>query len=475
MPKYKIYPPIGFARVGSSTSGFVVAREQLGKRELEIGPTGVESEVTDYKSDPAHIKPVAARFRIFEVPDGGGPPVLLDTNSGVSIQWTVEVANRKNGVARSGPPSDSALPVDTASGSAKRITPGPISIAGASAGPVSLNGGTFAGLPVSLGQLRTDNSQNLMVVGAQGVARSSTGTSIGSFYNNPTWHDDCCDGVVRASLLFPDGNVIRDVEPAWVVAGPPDFAPDVEGLVTLYDIMREASGLALGIVSFTRDIYPIVRRASQLKWVNIGAHWSAISTDWAALADPGPAHAALRQQTRDQVTLGAAGLNSFHLTSIQQGILAAFASGSFVSDWTGIPISAGITAEELTRCALDSTVGQGFFPGIEAGIVTKNSAIYKTPFEFRLDTTVVKPGDLTALMAVPWQADFFACGTNWWPSQRPNEVLDGPDGFGDDWSRGVFSMDELVTKFNQLGIVQPQTNAAGEIVFAERERDPALP
>lgn len=476
MAKYKIFPPIGFGRVGGSSTGFIVAREQIGQREIEIDSMGNESPVVDYKSDAGHLKPVAARFRIFEVPDGGGSPVPIPMDSVTKIEWTVEVANRKNGVARANdPPGEDNLPVNTGTGGSRRITPGPLHISGTSSGPVGLDGGTFDGLAVSLGQLRTDKNQNLLVVGAQGVSRSSTGASIPSFYNNPTWHDDSCDGIVRARIVFADGTASSDVDSAWVVIGPPDFAPDIEGLVTLYDIAREASGIPLGDVKFTRDIFPIIHRAHNLKWVNTNFDWSTISTDWAKLSDPGPAHAALRSNTRDQITVGALSLNEFDLTNIQVQILDAFASGNFSPDWIGEPVSAGIQADELTRCALDSTVGQGFFPGIEAGKVTQNSAIYKVPFEFRLDEHVVGPGDLTALMAVPWQADFFACGHGWWPSQRPNEVLDDPNGSVREWSRGVFSRIDLVGKFNRLGVIQPQQNAAGEIVFAERERDNTLP
>lgn len=474
MAKYKIFPPIGFARVGGSTTGFVVAREQLGKREIEIDAAGNETEVNDYKSNPAQLKPVAARFRVFEVPDGGGTPTLLDPGSGVSIEWTVEVANRKNGVTRGGPPSSGTIPVDTPSGAARRIIPGPVNISGANSGPVGLAGGTFDGVAVSLGELRTDKNQNLMVVGAHGDSKSPSGVGIGNFYNNPTWFDDCCDGIVRARIKLPDGTTSSDVDPAWVVSGPPDFAPDIEGLVTLFDIMRQASGLPLSSVSFTRDIYPIIRRAHNLKWVSANPVWSSISTNWIALSNPGPASLSLRQTTRTDIVDGTANLNQVSLTGIQLGILSAFANGSFANDWTGIPSSAGITPEELTRVALDSTVGQGFYPGIEAGIITTNTSIYKTPFEFRLNPGVVKPGDLTALMAVPWQADFFACGINWWPSQRPNDVLTTPDGSVEDWDRGVFSGNDLVNKFNRLGLIEPQLSAAGETVFAERERDTTL-
>ena len=41
---------------------------------------------------------------------------------------------------------------------------------------------------------------------------------------------------------------------------------------------------------------------------------------------------------------------------------------------------------------------------------------------FRLNHTVVDPGGITYVMALPWQNDFFQCADNWWPVPRPNSV-----------------------------------------------------
>lgn len=475
---YKVFPPIGFARVGGSSSGFLVARERLGHGEKVIDAHGNETDATDYKGSDSGILPIAARFRVFAFHDDGAPPTPVDGASGAKIQWTVNVANRKNSVNRAGsPPSSSALPVDNPANSAAKIAPGPHTIAGSNTGPVGLTGGVFHGVQVSLGELRTDKNQNLLVVGARGKAQSSTGASIGGFYANPSWYDDACDGVVQAIVTLPDGTRISDVSSAWVVSGPPDYAPGIEGLVTLYDVMREVGrvsfGMTMGQISFTKDIYPIIRRAHELRWVNTGFNWASISTNWPALSNNTASTAGLRQSTVAQIKLGASRLQQFQLTQIQLDILQAYSGGSFANDWTGVPQSSVVTADELTRVALDSTVGQGFFPGIEAGIVTKNSSIYSVPFEFRLNAGVVKPGDLTALMAVPWQADFFACGSDWWPSQRPNDVLTTVGGVTDDWSRGVFSGDELVSNFNRLGFIKRKVNG-GNVLFVEEERDPGL-
>lgn len=477
--EYRIYPPIGIGRMGNATQEFLIARERLGRRELEIGAGGVEVEASDYKVDVSHIKPVGARFRVFAFPDDGTPPSVVDASTGAQIQWTVEVANRKNGVVRGGsPPANANLPTNSPTGAAQRVEPGPIGIAGASSGPVGLDGGTFQGVPVSLGELRTDTAGNVIVIGSRSNSASPSGASLNSFYSNANWFDTSCDGSVRARVTLANGDVITNVAPAWVVCGPPDFAPDIEGVVTLYDILRDVQrahfGVTLPVPSFTKDIYPILRRAAGLRWVSSDPSWSAILTDWATLANTSASAAPLRQATRDQIITGIMSLQQVSLTTLQSGLLQQYASGTFINDWVGEPVSAGITPEELTRTALDCAVGPGFYPGIEMGIISQNPAIYATPFDFRINTAVVMPGDLTALMAVPWQADFWACSYGWWPSQRPNDVLQGVSGPAHDWADGVFSYLDMVDKYARLGFVVPQLDSAGNTVFVERQRDPAL-
>ena len=61
-----------------------------------------------------------------------------------------------------------------------------------------------------------------------------------------------------------------------------------------------------------------------------------------------------------------------------------------------------------------------------------------------------------ASMACPWQADFFACGSNWWPIPRPNQVIPQGTTTYQEWVRGVGSMDDMVTKWNTLGFVVQQ-------------------
>ena len=65
-------------------------------------------------------------------------------------------------------------------------------------------------------------------------------------------------------------------DPAWVIVAPPDFAPAIENVVTLYDVVYNVMAgfdprLAVSDatkVSFTKDIYPILRRVSHMHWVS---------------------------------------------------------------------------------------------------------------------------------------------------------------------------------------------------------------
>jgi hypothetical protein len=127
----------------------------------------------------------------------------------------------------------------------------------------------------------------------------------------------------------------------------------------------------------------------------------------------------------------------------------------------------------MTRAVLDGSVGQGFFPGIEAGIIVTDSSLYAEPFDFRFDLAKVEPGDVTALMALPWQADFLKCSGAWWPSQRP-DVAPQSDGARPPWLRPPMQHKRLVTDIMRLGMVAPARDPQGNEIALESGRDPQL-
>src|SRR5262249_5178171 len=60
---------------------------------------------------------------------------------------------------------------------------------------------------------------------------------------------------------------------AWVIVGPPDYAPAIRPIVSLYDVVREVAIDANwlnddGAVEYHRDILPILSRTADLAWVS---------------------------------------------------------------------------------------------------------------------------------------------------------------------------------------------------------------
>jgi hypothetical protein len=107
----------------------------------------------------------------------------------------------------------------------------------------------YEGHEVYLGELRTDEDGRLVVLGGHGVsepvgphgpAKGNEGHDywITNYANNDHWHDDTSDGPVSARIRV-GGREIEVRGGAWVVVAPPDYAPDITNLVTLYDVMEE--------------------------------------------------------------------------------------------------------------------------------------------------------------------------------------------------------------------------------------------
>jgi hypothetical protein len=204
------------------------------------------------------------------------------------------------------------------------------------------------------------------------------------------------------------------------------------------------------------------------------------------------------------------------------------------------------TARELDQNVLSNLGGGAFCPGAEVGWIIRNPAIYLKPYRLKADLnfasflqtaanqnqssradfvpeedyvaatgvtlsqssdyrTGLQPGDLTKLMALPWQADFNECSTQdvdvtyeewnniypksvhdkwmereqqvwetlWWPAHRPMQVWEktGVDGKGNpilqflSWARGIPQTNagdlKMVTEWSKLGFVvrNPYPNA----------------
>ena len=439
----KIYPSIGIARVGNSPTEFFIGPELPGDKTPPQG---------GYKDAQCRVKKQAARFRLFAY-DENGILVKELTAADATITWTVHLANKKSAWEKfhaTGTASPGLRNPAIANRNSLIIDPGSKSVTGINQA-AGFNTGQFMGTLVPLGEMRTDDQGRLLVLGGNGRAGSPTNAPLTFWAQSDEWYDDVSDGPVTASVLLNGSNNPIQAASAWVICGPPKFAPTIDNAVTLYDILEQLAvdnfGFAIpAIPSFNHHIYPILDRALKMKWVTekaANSHFSLTSAyppaaqnvrqavfnrlrdPLLAAHDPGPGGKNMPKQWSDvfDTTLDI----SLALTKTQYNYMQQWAAGNFTNDWTGNPPPAEttITPEGLTKAALENCVGGAFYPGIETSWMTRDTFVYTEPF--RLDHTQIQPGDLTKQMAVPWHSDFLDCADgdtpySWWPAQRPVDV-----------------------------------------------------
>jgi hypothetical protein len=372
------------------------------------------------------------------------------------------------------------------------IDPGLYSLSGSDQS-AQFTSGRFLGNRVPLGEMRTDESSRLLVLGGFGVSGSPANLALTDFANNDGWHDDVSDGPVNATVTFRRSNEVVRASGAWVICAPPDFAPAVGNVITLYDTLLQAAVTRLGLElpvrpSFSRDVYPILQRAMAMKWVSrMITEEHAHRTLAAVIPPPGDrkARAAIFDRLRDPRAQGGTATESDMpmiwsdyypadgnqpLTEVQYRAMQSWKHGKFVNDWKGPPKpDAVLTPAGLDRAALEACAGGPCFPGLEAGWLLRDHYAFVEPF--RLDQKDRQPGDVTKQMAVPWQADFADCTQEgelaWWPAQRPDDVFPERGGAQVAWTRGLVrdAMD-MVEKWHRLGFVVKKGNR-----LVERERN----
>jgi hypothetical protein len=483
---YKIHPAIGFARVGNHPTAFFIGPETPGEPGREIAQDQSESPVTLYKQEGL-VKRQAARFRVYEYEtDGNGASQLVgEVSAGrAQIEWKVDLVNRKAALDHSPSPEHPARPrnVDVADRSTLIIRDSqPHAVSGSNQRGPEFHG-SFLGRAVYLGEIRTDSSGRLLVLGGRGISESvPPGRDLPEFANNDGWHDDVSDGPVTATLVAAGQAPIVVHQPAWVVVAPPDFAPGINGIVTLYEVALQAA-IDKGMLnpapkpSFVEHIKPIIERAVGLRWVNNWSRWNALlPLDWSALADNTNASAALRKLVGTRLLNP--GLRDFVVPAFLTRYITQWIAGDFQSGMS-IPTAPQTEAANLDSSALQACVGAGFFPGIESSITLRDKDIYVEPL--RLNHAILNKvftGCLTEIMAVPWQADFNDCeGGIWWPSQRPDIAMIDPNqipGTQADWANPISDHQGMVDNAQRLGFVVP-TTVGTDTVFVEAERDPAL-
>jgi hypothetical protein len=454
---YKIHPAIGIARVGNSPEEFFVGPERVGEVPQPQG---------GFKDAQCRVKRQAARFRVFAHHDDGSVEEITDDEA--EISWTVHLVNAKAAHPDRG---NSEPAVDLT------IDPGPRTLTGPNQRQPFDDGVIhFSGEPVvtvPLGEARTDDANHLLVLGGHGAAGSPAGNLIGGFWANAGWYDDVSDGPVTASITLRGDGSTPAVEGAWVIVAPPKFAPHQDSPTTLYDRVRQRM-VDLGLVpaptatSYTQDVYPILARARDMRWVEgiFGAH------SWPDPVTSQPLVNAIFARLRPPGDMPVLNGDDSELTPVQYAHMQRWQAGTYAADWAGVPQpETDVTPEGLDRAALEACVGGAFFPGIEAGgLDAGDRPIIEAPYAaaFRLASSVTA-GTLSKAMALPWQADFMACGDNWWPVPRPNDVIRQDTGGPARWDRDVASMDDMVTLWHTLGFVVRQGTEHIEVQHCDEE------
>ena len=235
-----IYPAIGISRVGNSLHEYYIGPEV---------PWPDSKPASFYKDATGALKREAAGFRIYGL-NAAGEVVKELTAADAQITWTVHVANKKAAWYE----FDQALDIETTKPAALRnanfqgdardrlvIDPGALSISGTNQGGdgYRFDSGRFLGETVYLGELKTDDKGRLLFLGGHGVSNSPFADNPPStFANNDGWHDDTSDGPVTAKVIL--GSQELEVDPAWVVTAPPNYAPSQIGVMTMWDVMVDA-------------------------------------------------------------------------------------------------------------------------------------------------------------------------------------------------------------------------------------------
>jgi hypothetical protein len=530
---YEIHPAIGIARVGSSRSttddGFF------------LGPEPGVSPPAKYRDSAGDLKRQAARFRIFECERDDQKKLLKATELTLDLvdkmTWTVHLVNRKGTARRqygSGPGFRNHFKSDPVADRDFIIDPGARSVSEPGIREL-FDTGKFRSTTVPLGEIVMEDNGRLRVLGGFGHSGSDLRQPRlddlrGHCVDNRQWYDDTSDGPVSVRAELKDGTVVEST--AWIIVGPPDFAPGIKNFVTLYDLIFDLAvsrQILAGPAdppnhpSFTRHIQPILARALGYRWVNRAASQGyegdrahghgpgapgAFSEFWKKLADPSSAASDLRMSLFKRLrspdrNAEKANLQPLafmpRLRNVQRGgrnpddvlplpaaqyrVMQAWGKGDFIND-LGQAISNDLLPDALDQMALDACVGGALDPGVEAGgFVLRNPERYLDGEPFRLSPAAVKPGEVTLYNAVPWQADFMVCQweelegpwprrLGWWPAQRPDDVYTG---VGDtemvSWVRGLGTdFQDMVDKWDRLGIVVDR-GASGSPFFIEVERD----
>jgi L-lysine 6-oxidase len=484
--RYEIHPSIGVARIGNSHDGFYLAPELLGGLPAECDPNGnpVVSNgrpdpVGHFKDNEGCIRRQGAQFKIFAYddarPDDPGREVTLDDDEIESMEWTVHLANKKAAWYRSSELAGDLMLGEQNSyqsrhvplrnpgmqGERERqpliIDPGPRTVNQPDQEvsfsrdniPHSYPFGSFPDpkltpYPINtLGALLMDAAGRLVVLGGFGNACGEE--ILATFTGENTWYDDVSDGPVYCQLRLkgrPEAIQLK----AWVIVGPPKFAPELRNISTLSDVMYDVGVRFMGLVpelydatrwpdgwnpdyeaNYERDIQPTIERPADYIWV---ANIPSMVAFSAPKFDPTDTSEANRQNRQNYVSYFRqpgdnelapqhqelmspngipmmplnAGSNPvsnrnidkfLSLTQTQYRLLKQWAAGKFTAG-KAAPNPPGIHA--LDQASVGNCVGHPMSPGIEVSWNTRNPIIYERPYRFlhRFDESYFQKNGLSA-------------------------------------------------------------------------------
>jgi hypothetical protein len=457
---FKIHPAIGIARVGNSPDEFFIGPERIGQPPVPPG---------GFKDGQCRVKRQAAQFRIFAHHDDGTVDEITDAEA--EIEWTVRLVNSK---AANPGRNNTESPTDLTINPGARTLQGPSQTQDFDTGVIKFSNAPVTTVP--LGEIRSTPENRLLVLGGFGKSGSPLGTALdGYFWASDDWYDDVSDGPVTAAITLRADNSTPPVLGAWVIVAPPKFAPDQDSPISLYDRILQAmvdGGLlpAPAATSYTQDVYPILQRARDIN--SVDHTWG--SHTWADPVISDPLRNAIFNKLKrpgggggNMPLIHDSGTLDNRLTPVQYAHMERWKDNNYNNDWTGVPpAQANVTPDGLDRAALEACVGAAFFPGIETGGLSGSRPIidpsnYVEPF--RIDQSAVSAGDLTYVMALPWQNDFYQCADNWWPVPRPNYVT-RQGAAGQSFISGVVSGGQsMVDNWHRLGFVVRQGSQLVEV------------
>lgn len=437
-----IHPGIGIARVGDAQSEFYIGPEVT---HPSSHPSGF------YRTEAGALKREAARFRLYGY-NAAGEVVRELTPADAKISWSAHLANRKADwfqfiTALDIPETKDLTTIrrnKSIKGDSRKalvIDAGSRSISGISTcggKQHSFDTGAFQGNQVYLGELQTDERGHLLVLGGRGVSKSTTSNppydkdDPDSFNNANNWYDDIADGPVDAIVSIAGQDI--PVEGSWVVVAPPNYAPDIIGWRTFYDLLVDVY-IGCGwlpvpeTTSFSHDVLPQLQRLSNLQWVNKGfatmfgkgSPMDFNNDDFIAQLAQSPGDGAIDvyKELRTQI------LNAFRpfdgkvnepriwpwiygddygegisatppntmlaLPKTQQMHLKRWAQGAFIADWqpdAQPPLQLSNVALQdqpamLDKAALHFCLADAFHPGCEMTWPMRHATMYQKPFRIR--------------------------------------------------------------------------------------------